>query len=97
MRWRIYDEAVQMIRRRFQFFPEAFCWRGRQFRVQEVQRSWVVTRPGWRQPVERRYYQVQCTSGTFEIYQDLRAGTWHLRRARLHPARIPPALQLAAA
>jgi hypothetical protein len=29
---------------------------------------------------------VQCAEGNLELYQDLRTGTWHLRRARFFPA-----------
>ena len=89
MSWKIYDDTVEMVQRRFQYFPDVFRWRGRQHRVQSVQRCWTVARRGWRGRIERHYFQVECAEGVFELYQDVRDGTWHLRRARLAPARVP--------
>jgi hypothetical protein len=83
MGWKIFDEAVEMLARQFQYFPRAFRWRGRRYGVNVVERCWTVSRSGWRQRVERRYFQVQCNEGCFELFQDLGTGTWHLRRARL--------------
>lgn len=77
MRWKSYDEAVDLTERRFQFFPQAFRWRGHHYRVEAVERSWTSSRPGW-----RRYFRVHCTPGIFDLYQDLTASTWHLRRVR---------------
>lgn len=89
MSWKIYDDTVQMVRRRFQYFPDLFCWRGKRHRVQAVQRCWTVARRGWRGRIERHYFQVECAEGEFELYQDVQDGTWHLRRAKLVPARVP--------
>jgi hypothetical protein len=83
MGWRIYDEAVDMVQRRFQYFPLVFHWRGRRYTVEAVEQSWTTSRRGGRRHVERRFFRVRCSEGSFELYQDLRAGTWHLRRARL--------------
>jgi hypothetical protein len=83
MGWRIYDEAVDVIKRRFQYFPLLFRWRGRHYHVDAVDRSWTVSQRVWRRRVERRFFQVRSGEGTFELYQDLRTGGWHLRRARL--------------
>jgi hypothetical protein len=89
--WKIYDEAVEMVRRRFEYYPSVFRWRGRFFRVHDVERCWTRSRRGtWRdrrRRVERHFFQVRCDGGTFEIYQDLRANTWHLRRAKLRSGR----------
>ncbi len=89
MAWKIYDDSVEMVQRRFQYFPDAFRWRGRRHRVQAVRRCWTVARRGWRGRVERHYFQVECAEGDFELYQDIQRGTWHLRRARLVPGRLP--------
>ena len=97
MNWKIYDESVEMMERRFGFFPRVFCWHGRCYRVQSVDRSWEISRWRWRRRMERRYFQVECAGGTFELYQDLKTGTWHLRRARLGPARVSVARQTAPA
>ena len=87
MRWKIYDEAVEMAQRRYRYFPRIFYWRGHRHEVEAVEGSWTVARAGWRGRVERHFFRVRCAQGDFELYQDLRAGTWHLRRARLAQTR----------
>jgi hypothetical protein len=87
MRWRIYDEAVEMVEQRFQYLPRVFRWRGRYYDVESVERCWAFSRRRWRGRVERRFFRVRCAQDVFELYQNLRAGTWHLRRARLLPVR----------
>lgn len=80
-----------MVRRRFGYYPRVFRWRGRFFRVRDVERCWIRSRRGTRHDtrrrVERHFFQVRCDEGTFEVYQDLRANTWHLRRAKLRKER----------
>jgi len=83
MRWRIYDEAVELVEQRFQCLPRVFRWRGRRYNVEAVQRCWTASRRRWRGRVERRFFQVQCAEGSF----DLKTGAWHLRRARFFSAR----------
>ena len=89
MSWKIYDDTVEMVQRRFQYFPDVFRWRGRCHRVQSVRRCWTVARRGWRGRIERHFFQVECAEGEFELFQDVQDGTWHLRRARLVPVRAP--------
>jgi hypothetical protein len=86
MRWRIFDEPLEMVERRFQYFPQRFQWRGQNYRVQQVRECWTVSRRGWRQRVERHFFCVECAEGAFELYQDVRENAWHLRRARLSSA-----------
>jgi hypothetical protein len=81
--WKIVDEAVDMVEQRFRYLPDAFRWRGQRYEVDAVERSWAVSRPGWKGRIERRFFRVRCAEGTFELYQDLRSGAWQLRRARL--------------
>lgn len=89
MAWKIYDDTIEMVQRRFQYFPDVFAWRGRRHRVQSVRRCWTVSRRGWKRRVARHYFEVECAEGEFELYQDAQHGTWHLRRARLAPMRMP--------
>ena len=89
MLWKIYDDPLEMLEMRYRFLPSLFRWRGRHFRVEVVEDTWDVTRRHWHSPRRRRYYQVQAAGSTFEIFQDLLRGTWHLRRARLGAARFP--------
>jgi hypothetical protein len=81
--WKIYDERVHVLKQRCSFFPDLFLWRGRRHQVHAVERCWVVSRRGWRRRVERRFFQVRCATGTFELFQDLKEGSWHVRRAQL--------------
>jgi hypothetical protein len=84
MGWRFYDEAIDMMQRRFGYYPHLFFWRGRAYEVDSIDRCWEVRRRGRR--AARRYFCVQAGGATFELYRDLEAGTWHLRRARWHRA-----------
>lgn len=87
MAWKIYDEAIDVMEYRWRYFPAVFRWRGRRYQVDAVERSWVVPAHGWRRRNDRRFFQARCGDGLFELYQDLAASTWHLRRARLLPTR----------
>ena len=97
MGWKFYDEAVELLEQRFNYLPQLFRWRGRYYEVDAVERCWTVTRRRRRHHLQRRYFQVQCGDGTFELYQDLVAGTWRLRRARVAPARAWAVRRLAPA
>lgn len=96
MGWKIYDESVDMIERRHQYFPHLFRWRGRPYQVEAVERCWTVARSGWRNRVPGHFFQVRAGQGRFELFQDAETGLWHLRRARF-PARKAPARQPAVA
>lgn len=85
MAWRFYNEAIDVMQHRWRYFPAVFRWRGRRYQVDAVERSWLVPAQGWRRPHDRRFFQARCAEGTFELYQDLKTGTWHLRRVRLLP------------
>ena len=86
MNWKIFDEAVEMLERRHGFFPRAFRWRGQRFEVEAVQRCWTTSGSGWLRSTQRHFFHVRCGESAFELFQDLRDGTWHLRRARLAAA-----------
>jgi hypothetical protein len=92
--WKIYDEAIEMAQRRFQYFPRVFRWRGQRYDVDAVEKCWSISRRGWRRRIKRHYFQLRCGGGTFEVYQDVRTNTWHLRRARLSATRVSAARQM---
>ncbi len=69
------EEAVEIQEKRFGYFPKAFRWHGQSYHVQAVERCWTVTR---RAP--RLCFRVRCSEGTFDLAQDVRANTWHLRQ-----------------
>jgi hypothetical protein len=91
MNWKVYDEAIEMVERRFRYFPRVFRWRGRRYEVEAVEQCWTVSRSAWRRRVERHFFRVQCAGGTFELYQEVRTNTWHLRRAKAAPVPSPAA------
>jgi hypothetical protein len=93
MGWKIFDEPVQLVSLRFRYLPRAFVWRGQRHEVESVEQCWTVSRVGWSRRVQRRFFRVRCSAGRFELYQDLRVGTWHLRRARLTPLPVPAVWQ----
>ena len=82
------DQMIDMLERRHGYFPKVFAWRGHRYDVFAVERCWTITRRGLRGNVERYCFRVRARprSGsrggaqTFEIYQDLRNKTWHMRR-----------------
>ena len=94
MPWKIYDETVEMIDRRFQYLPETFRWRGQRYDIDAVERSWTVAGRGWRRHIQRRFYMVRCGEGVFEIFQDLKTGIWWLRRAKWTPTRLLPSRRM---
>lgn len=85
MGWKVYDEAVEMLERQFQYLPRCFRWRGHRFRVEAVTAVWVRRERPWHRQGGRRFFRVRCAEGDLELYQDLRTGAWFLRRARLLP------------
>lgn len=97
MAWKIYDETVELVQRRFQYFPHVFQWRGHRYRVQTVERCWTVSRRGWKRRVERHFFQVRCSEGDLELYQDIRTGIWYVRRARMEPVPASAARRFAPA
>jgi hypothetical protein len=79
MLWQNYDEAIDMLEQRHQYFPQVFRWHGRRYEVDSVERSWQsATRRRHESP--RRFFRVRCAEGIYELYQDLEAGTWHMGR-----------------
>lgn len=85
MPWQVYDEAIEMQRRRFQYFPSQFLWRGHRYVVQKVDRCWSVSRRSWGGRIERHCFAVTCEEGTFELHQELRTNSWRVHSARLGP------------
>jgi hypothetical protein len=97
MKWKIYDEYIEMVAQRFRFLPNIFRWQGHCYHVETIERIWTVARWRWGGRVERRFFQVRCSEGILELYQDLEAGTWHVRRARMAPLRTSAVRRVAIA
>jgi hypothetical protein len=69
-----------MRRRRHGYFPHLFVWRGKEYQVQAVERCWTISRRRRGGQVEGHCFRVRCREGTFDLFQDARAGTWHMQR-----------------
>jgi len=80
LRARRYDEPIEVQAKRFGFFTQTFLWHGRRYQVKRVERAWTISRRRQRRRVERRCFRVHTNEGVFDLYQDLRADTWHLEK-----------------
>jgi hypothetical protein len=88
---RVYGEPVE-VQTREDGRPVGFAWRGRRYAVSAVQEHWLVNRDWWREPApvpspaELQFWRVEASAGpgqptgTYELCQDIAAGTWTLRR-----------------
>ena len=72
------DEAIAMKARRHGYFPKVFVWRGKSHHVDAVNRCWTVSRRAAK--VDRHFFEVTCGGRMFQIYQDIRFNTWHIKR-----------------
>ncbi|MBX0331396.1 hypothetical protein K2Z83_27470 [Oscillochloris sp. ZM17-4] len=69
-------EPIDVCGQRYGYAPWRFRYRGDLYRVYRVE---SVRDEGGLLP--RRYFMVRCADGTGRtLFQDLRAGTWHLER-----------------
>jgi hypothetical protein len=80
MRGKIYNEPIEIQKKRFGYFPQIFLWRGQRYDVRAVERCWTISRGRLRQRIQRLCFRVRCAEGTFDLYQDLGGNTWHLER-----------------
>lgn len=64
---------VEMLDKRYGYFPKTFRAGGRTYTVTHVERCWTV--PG-RSP--RHYFRVRCAEGNFVLCQDVNANTWQV-------------------
>lgn len=71
-------EPIEMLEKRFSYFPRVFLWRGQRYEVQRVERCWTVSHRGWKRSVQQLRFRVRCGEETFEVYQDLKTNTWHI-------------------
>jgi len=72
-------EPVELIAKRFGFFPAVFGWRGREFQVEAVEECRLVVAgwlPPWRKEVR---FRVRTPEGVFELAQDTQRNLWRVR------------------
>lgn len=68
-------EAVEMLEKRFGYFPRRFRWRGRIHDVEAVESC--RTRMGMNPML---CFRVRCPEGLFELSQDVRLNKWEVSR-----------------
>jgi hypothetical protein len=66
-------EAVEILERRFGYFPRRFRWRGTTYEVVAVERCWTSLRHN-----PRLCFRVRCREGLFELSQDVRLNRWEV-------------------
>lgn len=66
------DLQIQMLERRFGYFPKTFRAGGQVHEVEYVSRCWTKVD---RHP--RLYFQVHTPAGDMVLYQDVHSNTWH--------------------
>jgi hypothetical protein len=66
-------EAIEMLDRRFGYFPKRFRWHGRIYDVETVDRCWTSARS-----TPRMCFRVRCREGWFELSQDVRLNRWEV-------------------
>lgn len=63
---------VQMLERRYGYFPQSFRAGGQTLQVEYVVRCWTKTK---RTP--RLYFKVHTATGDMVLFQDVNSNTWH--------------------
>lgn len=87
-------QPIEIQSKRFGYFPKSFRWRGKRYDIQAIERIWARGFAAWNRAFSladstknrfgksnkapRLYFRVRCRDGVFDLYQDLRADTWHL-------------------
>jgi len=69
------EMMIEMIHRRFGYFPRIFRINSVEHEVIRVTRCWTV---GTRKGLKRHYFDVVCLDGQFMLYQELTDNTWHI-------------------
>jgi hypothetical protein len=87
MKIRKSHESIMVTQKRFGYFPEAFLWRGKIYRVISTEECRTVSKCGLFSRVERSYFRVRCAEGIFELFQDVLSNTWHVEKVMSARAR----------
>ncbi len=73
------NDAVEIVEKRFGYFPHRFHWRGHTHQVQAVERTW--TKMG---RAAQLCFRVRCGEGTFDLTQNVKTNIWSLSVVQLH-------------
>ena len=63
--------TIQMLQRRFNYFPKSFVWNNQTHTVMNVLRCWTIA--------HGLTFRVRCAAGTFDLTQNMRTNTWTLQ------------------
>jgi hypothetical protein len=73
------EEPIALIAYRYGFLPARFQSRGMLHLIVQIEAIWEQAGRGRR--ADRRYFAVRCADGRrCTLFQNLRAGAWHVRR-----------------
>lgn len=71
-------QPIELSAQHYNYLPARFRHQGELHRVARVERIWEARGRGARP--DRRYFSVQCADARrCTLFQDLRAGTWHVQ------------------
>lgn len=70
--------AVEILEKRFGYFPQRFQWRGHAHQVQQVERTW--TKMG---KSAQLCFRVRCREGVFDLTQSVKTNIWSLSVVRM--------------
>lgn len=73
------NDAVEVLEKRFGYFPHRFQWRGHNHQVQAVERTW--TKMG---RAAQLCFRVRCSEGTFDLTQNAKTNIWSLSVVQLN-------------
>lgn len=72
------NDAVEILEKRFGYFPQRFQWRGHTHQVLAVERTW--TKMG---RVAQMCFRVRCQEGVFDLTQNVKNNIWSLAVVQL--------------
>lgn len=72
-------DAVEILERRFGYFPHRFQWRGHTHQVQAVERTW--TKMG---RIPNLCFRIRCSGGIFDLAQNVKTNIWTLSVVKLN-------------
>ena len=72
-------EPIALHEKRFNYLPLRFMYRGEEWRVRQVEKSWGEAAT-WRRP-PRRFFRVRCQDNSVvHLIHDVRLDAWYLER-----------------
>ncbi len=69
-------QKIEMMSRRFGYFPRTFRVGAVTHTVTRVDRCWTTSTRS--HPLAHHYFAVTCEDGAYTVYQDIKTGEWYL-------------------